>query len=63
MLGSRLVAKDSSSSKLLVQRESIDGHNTQFDGHINRNIRASLALIDMSKPYIFVNSYKDLGNG
>ena len=25
-----------------------------FNGHINRNIRLAMALIDMSKPYIFI---------
>ena len=25
-----------------------------FNGHINRNIRLAMAMIDMSKPYIFI---------
>ena len=25
-----------------------------YDGHINRNIRAAMALIDLSKPYIWI---------
>lgn len=58
-LGSRLIAKDTSSKQTLIQRESIDGQNTQYDGHINRNIRASLALIDLSKPYIHITNYKE----
>jgi len=28
--------------------------NSSSNGHINRNIRASLALIEMAKPYIDV---------
>ena len=30
--------------------DTLDG----FDGHINRNIRLAMTLIDMTKPYIFV---------
>lgn len=31
------------------------------DGHINRNIRAALTMIDMSKPYIVVDSIQRVG--
>lgn len=31
-----------------------------YDGHINRNIRAAMALIDLTKPYIWVKSAKYL---
>ena len=30
--------------------DTLDG----FDGHINRNIRLAMTVIDMSKPYIFI---------
>ena len=33
---------------------------SQSNGNINRNIRAALALIDMTKPYIQVNNAKFL---
>ena len=32
-----------------------------YDGHINRNIRAALTMIDMSKPYYVVDSIKRVG--
>lgn len=32
-----------------------------YDGHINRNIRAALTMIDMSKPYYVVDSIKRIG--
>lgn len=32
------------------------------DGHINRNIRAALAMIDMSKPYVVVDSIQRVGD-
>lgn len=33
------------------------GHDVKYDGHINRNIRVAMALIDMTKPYIDMISY------
>jgi hypothetical protein len=37
-------------------RESVEDRepNNMFDGHINRNLRLSTAMIDMSKPYIYI---------
>ena len=39
-----------------VTRQSIENGYPEegFDGHINRNIRLATALIDMSKPYIYI---------
>ena len=31
-----------------------NSNTTGFDGHINRNIRLAMALIDMAKPYIHI---------
>jgi hypothetical protein len=34
----------------------------KYDGHINRNIRLAVATIDLSRPYINIVNYKDIGN-
>jgi hypothetical protein len=35
-----------------VHKESVFAVNSKHDGHVNRNIRLAIALIDMSKPHI-----------
>ena len=45
-----------------ISKESIHEKNGKYDGHINRNIRLALAIIDLTKPYIQVIDYKDAGN-
>ena len=42
--------------KFQVLKESINDQSldSSTNGHINRNIRAAMALIDLSKPYIWV---------
>ena len=43
-----------------VMRSSIyDKSQWAYDGHINRNLRACMALIDMAKPYITVLIYSE----
>ena len=43
-----------------VTKSSIyDTTHYHYDGHINRNIRACMALIDMAKPYITLVSYEE----
>lgn len=43
--------------KFRINPESIMKHGNKYDGHINRNIRLALSLIDQSKPYIEVVSF------
>jgi hypothetical protein len=45
-------------SRSVDNPKSISKRNKKGDGHINRNIRASMALIDMAKPYIKVMKKK-----
>ena len=45
-------------SREVDKASSISGRNRKGDGHINRNLRASMALIDMAKPYIKVTQSK-----
>ena len=54
-LGRRMVSRPG--SKLRVKTESVMEANNEFDGHVNRNIRVALSLIDLSKPSIEVVSY------
>lgn len=61
MLGGRLINKNADGS-IRVNIDSVNGFDAQYDGHINRNIRSILALIDMSKPYIEVSEFKEIGN-
>ena len=50
-------------NKILISKESIMIKNDSFyDGHINRNIRASLALIESTKPYIKVVGIRNVSN-
>ena len=35
--------------------EGLPRSDSVYDGHINRNIRLAMALIDMTKPYIMVD--------
>ena len=44
------------SNELIVAKQSIYDRvpYNLYDGHINRNIRAAMALIDLSRPYIWV---------
>ena len=44
------------SDELIVSKQSIYDRvpYNLYDGHINRNIRAAMALIDLSRPYIWV---------
>ena len=46
----------SSEGDLYISRESIENEDPQlgYDGHINRNIRLATAMIDLSKPYIYI---------
>jgi len=37
--------------------ESVFSSDGNVDGHINRNIRIAMTIIEMSKPYIEVVSY------
>jgi hypothetical protein len=42
-----------------VTRSSVyDTSEYRYDGHINRNLRACMALIDMAKPYITLVSHE-----
>lgn len=43
--------------KFRINPESVMKHGNKYDGHINRNIRLALSLIDQSKPYIEVVSF------
>ena len=38
-------------------------YNSEHDGHINRNIRISMALIEASQPYIEIVSYNQSTEG
>jgi hypothetical protein len=49
LLGSRLVTKG---LKMSVNPDSVQEINGEYDGHVNRNIRIALAMLDMSKPHI-----------
>jgi len=40
-----------------VNTSSVLDFNSPTDGHVNRNIRLALALIDLSKPSIEIVSY------
>lgn len=53
------VVNGEQTTKMRVNPESILEYNSLFDGHVNRNIRLALALIDLSKPYIEITSYKE----
>ena len=48
-----------------VRRASIEDREEAhgFDGHINRNIRLAMALIDMAKPYLSVARVEELEGG
>jgi hypothetical protein len=37
-----------------VSPSSIFNTNNAYNGHINRNIRSQLALIDAAKPYVSI---------
>ncbi|CDW79494.1 zinc carboxypeptidase family protein [Stylonychia lemnae] len=60
-LGSREVSHHRD-GRFKISKESVHDQNSIFDGHINRNIRLALAIIDLSKPYIDIVSYKELEN-
>lgn len=53
-LGSRLIA----SASKTVQKQSVLEKNGEHDGHVNRNIRIALALLDMVLPQIEVVEVK-----
>ena len=38
-----------------VEQQAADDTGEEYDGHINRNIRLATAMIDMAKPYIWVD--------
>ena len=42
-----------------VNPESVLKYNSEFDGHINRNIRLAIAMIDTAKPYIEIVKTKE----
>ena len=46
----------------MVTRNSVEERDPEkmFDGHINRNLRLATSMIDMSKPYIYVNAIKQV---
>jgi hypothetical protein len=54
--GSRLIVTNNysdGSQKTFVDLKSVlDTKNNVLNGHINRNIRVQLAMIDSAKPYI-----------
>ena len=54
--GGRDIERSDSSGDYQVMKTSIEDRNTfsGFDGHINRNIRLATAMIDMSKPYLYI---------
>lgn len=56
--GGRYVKRSPDSSDFQVLRSSIDDQasGSYSNGNINRNIRAAIAMIDLSKPYIWVIS-------
>ena len=58
--GSREVADDGQ-----VLRSSIEDREQShgFDGHMNRNIRLAMTMIDMSKPYVYVQGIEEIENG
>jgi hypothetical protein len=60
-LGGRQVIKKPD-GKLRIKNETVEGFDPTYDGHINRNIRLSLAFLEITKPYIDIISYKDKGN-
>jgi hypothetical protein len=51
LLGSRLVSSGKSLYKA-VKPDSVLEINGEHDGHVNRNIRIALAMIDLSQPHI-----------
>lgn len=53
LLGSRMVSNSKGLFKS-VQPESINEINGDYDGHVNRNIRIAMSLIDMTQPHIEV---------
>jgi len=42
-----------------VNKNSVIEKDGIHDGHINRNIRLALAIIDLSQPYIFITKYDE----
>jgi hypothetical protein len=54
LLGSRLI------KGATVLKQSVMERNGQHDGHVNRNIRIALALIDLAQPQIEVIEVKPL---
>lgn len=53
-----LVSKDK-----FTELASVLSNESKFNGHINRNIRVQLALIDMAKPYIQITKVNQLKSG
>ena len=51
LLGSRLVSSGKSLYKA-VKPDSVLEINGEHDGHVNRNIRIALAMLDLSQPHI-----------
>ena len=62
--GSREINEDSEGSGFQVLRSSIEDRELDngFDGHINRNIRLAMTMIDMSRPYLYVQKIEDISN-
>lgn len=52
----------SNSGQNVTNLSSIYFSDSKYNGHINRNIRAVIALIDMAKPYVVIESVEQKGN-
>ena len=53
---------DDLTASFLVDSDSIQSQsfNDGYNGLINRNIRLAMTMIDMTKPYIFVETIKKI---
>ena len=59
--GRELVAEITTDDERVSKRSIYDqAPQRLYDGHINRNIRAAMALIDLTKPYIWIKSAKQV---
>lgn len=51
------------SNKTFTDLASVLSSESKYNGHINRNIRVQLALIDMAKPYVQITQVTQLKSG
>ena len=61
--GARLVTKSiqEDGTKLeVVELDSVLSLDKRYNGHMSRNLRAYLALIDNAKPYIHITGIEEL---